>query len=307
MPTQMPRNGPPVAAHRLVERLDHAGHRVEPAPAVREGADAGQHHAVGAAHRVGIAGDQDRLVVAGLARRALERLGGRVQIARPVIDDGDASPRALPAAGNRPITSEAGRAGAAPGWRAGAAARGRRRHSAPRSRPRRTAVRPPRRSSPTTMPRSCQRRRSRVQRRRVAASKPTSSAIRNADQRPRPPVGTPANRKPTCERRHQHDVADQAPATAGARASRAGRTGTRPRKSRRARTRTGRHARRRLRAAPGGSNDRIDRHERSSQPVSRRACPWSRAPRPRARIDRDRRAQRPRQALEAGLRRYGGR
>ena len=39
---------------------------------------------------VGIAGDHDRLVVPALARGALERLGGRVQIAGAVVDDGDA-------------------------------------------------------------------------------------------------------------------------------------------------------------------------------------------------------------------------
>ena len=53
------------------QRLDHAGHRVEAAPAVGEGADAGQHDAVGAAHGVGIARHDDRLGVArSRARRA---------------------------------------------------------------------------------------------------------------------------------------------------------------------------------------------------------------------------------------------
>src|SRR5947209_4372614 len=58
--------------YRLVQRLDHARHRIEPAPAVRERPDTGQHDAIGGAHRVGIAGDDDRLVVTGLARRALQ-------------------------------------------------------------------------------------------------------------------------------------------------------------------------------------------------------------------------------------------
>ena len=33
--------------HALVQRLDHAGDVVEPAPAIGEGADARQHHAIG--------------------------------------------------------------------------------------------------------------------------------------------------------------------------------------------------------------------------------------------------------------------
>ena len=116
MPTQMPRNGRPLLAHRLVQRLDHAGHRIEAVAAIGEGADARQHHAVGAAHRVGIAGDHDRLVEPALARGALERLGGRVQIAGAVIDDRDASSRRsrlreqaehalAAAAGAAPVTS----------------------------------------------------------------------------------------------------------------------------------------------------------------------------------------------------------
>ena len=84
----MPRNGRPLwrtvsfrprpcrAPHR-----DHGGsprtHRRRAAPRDR------------AAHLVGIAGDEDRLIVRGLARRTLERLRGRVQVARSVIDDGN--------------------------------------------------------------------------------------------------------------------------------------------------------------------------------------------------------------------------
>ena len=68
MPTQMPRNGLPRRDHLLLQRLDHAGDRVETAPAIGEGADARQHDAVGAAHRFGIGGDDDR--VAGSLSRA---------------------------------------------------------------------------------------------------------------------------------------------------------------------------------------------------------------------------------------------
>ena len=49
MPTQMPRNGLPPLMHLLVQRLDHAGQGGEAAPAIGEGADAGQHDAVGGA------------------------------------------------------------------------------------------------------------------------------------------------------------------------------------------------------------------------------------------------------------------
>ena len=95
---------PALLADALVQRLDHAGNRIETAPAIRKGADAGQHHAVGARDRVGIAGHHDRLIVAALARGALEGLGGGMQIARAVVDDGDAH-RGAPGSGNRPITS----------------------------------------------------------------------------------------------------------------------------------------------------------------------------------------------------------
>ena len=74
---------------RVLQRLDHAGQGVESGLAVGEGADAGQHHALGAAHVLGAAGDRDLGPDAGLARRALERLGRRAQIARAVIDDRD--------------------------------------------------------------------------------------------------------------------------------------------------------------------------------------------------------------------------
>ena len=52
---------PALAAHGFLQRLDHARHRVEAAPAIGERADARQHHAIGLAHRVGIAGHHDRL------------------------------------------------------------------------------------------------------------------------------------------------------------------------------------------------------------------------------------------------------
>ena len=114
----MPRNGRPPSRTRLVERLDHAGDRVEPAPAIGKGADARQHDAVGARHRIR---DRWSRRSAGRGRcraRALERFGGRMQIARAVIDDGDASPL-RPGSGNRPMMSDDVRPRARQRWRRG--------------------------------------------------------------------------------------------------------------------------------------------------------------------------------------------
>ena len=94
---------PRLDAHRFGHRLDHAVKRVEAAAAIGEGADAGQHDAIGAIHHLGIARSRrssaDRAM---LARGALERLGGRVQIAGAVIDDGNAH-RDAPGSGNKPM------------------------------------------------------------------------------------------------------------------------------------------------------------------------------------------------------------
>ncbi len=92
-------------AHVLLERVDHAGDAVEPLPAIGEGADARQHHAVGSGDLIGIAGDHDRLVVPAVARGALEGFRRRMQIAGAVVDDGDAH-RGPPGSGNRPMTSD---------------------------------------------------------------------------------------------------------------------------------------------------------------------------------------------------------
>ena len=81
---------PPLLEDGAAQRLDHARHGVEPAPAVGEGADAGQHDVVGAQDVRGVGGDLDLGVEAGLADGPLERLGRRAQVARAVVDDGDA-------------------------------------------------------------------------------------------------------------------------------------------------------------------------------------------------------------------------
>ena len=133
---------PRLAAHRLLERIDHAVDGIEPAPAIGKGADARQHDAIGVRHHGRILRHHDRLVEAGLVRRALERLRGRVQIAGTVIDDGDAH-RLAPGSGNRPITSDVcgavrrlrGAAATEPTWRrraVGGRAAARRRRSAAR-------------------------------------------------------------------------------------------------------------------------------------------------------------------------------
>ena len=54
MPTQMPKNGRPVLAHAPLQRLHHAGHRIEAAAAIGEGADARQHDPVGLRDEIGI-------------------------------------------------------------------------------------------------------------------------------------------------------------------------------------------------------------------------------------------------------------
>ncbi len=45
---------PQLLAHAPLQRLAHAGHRVQSVLAVGEGADARQHHAVGGAHDAGL-------------------------------------------------------------------------------------------------------------------------------------------------------------------------------------------------------------------------------------------------------------
>src|SRR5215468_11081438 len=169
---------PAARAHAVVERLDHAADGVEPAPAIGEGADARQHHAVGAGDLLGFARHHDRLRQPFLARGALERFRRRMQIARAVIDDGDGH-RGAPGCGNKPMTSDDGRrAIATPA--AGDDARGAASNDdwsaqvlwIHASKNRRSADS---RSSATTMPTFLQPRRDRVKRRNVAASKPTRS------------------------------------------------------------------------------------------------------------------------------------
>ena len=82
---------------------------VEAAPAIGEGADTRQDDAVRPADRLRIGCDEDALVDPRLARGALHRLGGGVEIAGPVIDQRDAH-RHRSASGNRPMTGSLRRA-----------------------------------------------------------------------------------------------------------------------------------------------------------------------------------------------------
>ena len=75
--------------HFALQGVDHAGHAIEPGAAVGEGTDAGQHDAVGRRDLARACGDQHAVVDAAFARGAFEGLGGRAQVARAVIDDGD--------------------------------------------------------------------------------------------------------------------------------------------------------------------------------------------------------------------------
>ena len=75
--------------HALLQRLDHAGNGDEPLLAVGKGADARQHDPLGRAHVLGLGRHFDRERRAALPRRALEGLGGGMEVPRTVIDDGD--------------------------------------------------------------------------------------------------------------------------------------------------------------------------------------------------------------------------
>ena len=72
---------PSVLPHALLEGVDHARNFVEPAAAIGECADAGQHDAISARYRIGIARHCNWLFVSALTRGAFESLRRRMQIA----------------------------------------------------------------------------------------------------------------------------------------------------------------------------------------------------------------------------------
>ena len=169
MPTQMPRNGRPFSRTASSSASTMPGTASSPRRQSAKAPTPGSTTRSAARDRVGIAGHDDRLVEAGLARGALEGLRRRVQIAGAVIDDGDAH-RVPPGSGKRPMTLDDG--GGRGMARRGRRARRRRRRGrsdvspethAPRRR--RTAARPLRDRSPLTTPTFFQPRRASVQRR----------------------------------------------------------------------------------------------------------------------------------------------
>src|SRR5580704_15295145 len=162
-------------AHRLVQRPDHAVHRVEAAPAIGEGADTRQHDTVRLRHHRRIVGHHDGLTEAGLVRGAFECFCGRVQVTGAVVDDRHAHRRA-PGSGNSPITSDPsgprqpGATDAGPGVGAYGPLDGELFRCSQASKKRRSASS---RSSPLTTARFFQPRRFSVKRRNVPASSPT--------------------------------------------------------------------------------------------------------------------------------------
>ena len=98
-----PQERPPPLPDRLGQRLAACpGTAFRPRHAVRKGADAGQHDPVRGANPLRIGGHHDRRRDARFLGRALEGLVSRMQVAGPVIHDGDA--HAMPSSGNMPIT-----------------------------------------------------------------------------------------------------------------------------------------------------------------------------------------------------------
>ena len=180
----------------------------------------------------------DRLIVPAFARGALERLGRRVQIARAVIDDGDAHRRA-PGSGNRPMTSDAGGGTAPtparPASRCGAAATPAASRRPRQSKNRRSAAS---RSSPTTTPSiAASRGAPSVQRRSVAASKPTSSAISKPTTTASPAPTRRAASSADLQRRDADDIDQQHQPQPVPQHPQRRRAGTPRNRSRRARTR----------------------------------------------------------------------
>ena len=274
------------------------------------------------AHLVGVARHHDRLVVAGLARRALERLGGRVQIARAVIDDRDGHGRA-PGCGNRPMISLDAAGGARiTGGDAGAMGRS---STIQPSKKRRSACSI---SSPTTTPtilKAAARELPAAQARCLDADQQRDQerdpAARALDAEAPQRIGDGADEKQVGDELQPHAMA-QHPQR---------REQKRPEMEAVAHEHEARRVRKRIAIAAAMSRglvNRVDGHARlslvarMSEAISGAlliagspACRCAHAgyglaaERPLgrrhfargARIDRDRRAQRPRQALEAGL------
>src|SRR5215208_622704 len=187
---------PAIAAHAVIECIYHTRNSVEAAPAIRKRADAGQHHAVGARHLIGIAGHHNGLIMTDVVRRALERLGGGMQIPGAVIDNRHTH-RGAPASGNKPMMpGEAGvrRLLDVTGAGGTAVSRWTDNRSTQESKKRRSAIST---LSPTTTPTSLQPRRPSVKRRSVPDSKATSKASSTPATTLIVP-GAPRKRRPIC-------------------------------------------------------------------------------------------------------------
>src|SRR5262245_46444620 len=194
---------PALAAHRLLERVHHAGHRIESAAAVGESPYSGQNNAIGGRDDLWIMRQRDRLIQSSLMGRTFKGLGRGMQIAGAIINDNDAH-RCAPGSGNNPITPDGAGGGAvgAPELEAGApVGDGRRGAGACRiqaSKKRRSASS---RSSPVTTPMLRQWRRASLKRRSVPASSPASSEISR-------PAQTSANSEAPSARKPTSTAAD---------------------------------------------------------------------------------------------------
>ncbi len=200
----MPRNGRPSLAH--APRRARRPCRARASRPRRQSANAPTPGSTTRSARrdvIGIAGHYDRLIEARFTRRALERLGGRVQIAGAVVDDRDRH-RDAPGCGKQADDLRTEACGRQTGAGAGNALR--RLRSEPRSR--RTAARPLRDRRPRRCRACCQPRLPSVKRRSVAASMPTSSAS-SVMTLHRTVVETPRVRKPDMQRDSDDDVTEQ--------------------------------------------------------------------------------------------------
>ena len=232
-------------------------------PAIGEGADARQHHAIGARDVIRIAGHYDRLIVAAVARGALERLGGRVQIAGAVVDDGDAH-RLVPGSGNSPMTSD----GDGGPRRLEPTARILRRRQIGRRRRRWLgAVRSRRRRSAAPRLRDRRRPRSRASSSRAASASSATALPLRTRSATRPErwrriarsMETPSRYRIAPQHEADNEIDRRTPATAGATAATAAPAGTPSSEIRRARTRSARE-RWSFRRASAAAHERCKRH-----------------------------------------------
>ena len=183
MPTQMPKNGRPFFSTASSIASTMPSTASSPRRQSAKAPTPGSTTRSARCHRARIVGYDNRLIEADVMRGALERLGRRVQVAGAVINDRHGH-LAAPGSGNRPMMSGAGDvcgvgdggAAGGPGGEAVGPGRGSEARRSQASKKRRSASS---RLSPLTTPIFFQPRRASLKRRKVAASMPTNSAIRN--------------------------------------------------------------------------------------------------------------------------------